>query len=148
MLEGLIPVCVDQNPLVQVLVPMDMVAHGCSMSLFQASALRSTISSKDLKTRLESQLSQMNCQTFSTGFSSGERGGRGRAVWPVPIRGLEEDDVEHYAAVAAIGSAATTPASSRTVKLSSPSISSGSVPLCSFMPRTILRGTPMPMCSR
>jgi hypothetical protein len=33
-----------------------------------------------MKTRFESQLSRMNCQTFSTGFSSGERGGSGRSV--------------------------------------------------------------------
>ena len=63
-----------------VLVPMDMIVHGCSMRLFQASALRSTISSKDLKTRLESQLSRRYCQMFSTGLSSGERGGKGRSV--------------------------------------------------------------------
>ena len=38
------------------------------------------MSSYPLKTRFESQLSRMNCQTFSTGFSSGERDGRGRSV--------------------------------------------------------------------
>ena len=37
---------------------------------------------------------------------------------------------------------------SRTVNCSSSSTSSGSVPLCSRIPRMILRGTPMPMCSR
>ena len=41
------------------------------MSLFQASQQWSTMSSKDLKIRFESQLSHMNCQTFSCGFSSG-----------------------------------------------------------------------------
>jgi hypothetical protein len=30
--------------------------------------------------RFESQLSRMNCQTFSTGLSSGDFGGRGRMV--------------------------------------------------------------------
>ena len=34
------------------------------------------MSSWELKTRLDSQLSRMNCQTFSTGLSSGARGGR------------------------------------------------------------------------
>src|SRR5271156_5278462 len=41
------------------------------MSLFQASQQWSTMSSKDLKIRFESQLSRMNCQPFSCGFSSG-----------------------------------------------------------------------------
>lgn len=36
----------------------------------------------------------------------------------------------------------------RTVKVSPSSIKSGSVPLCSRIDRTILRGIPMPMCSR
>ncbi len=44
------------------------------MSLFQASQHRATISSYDLKTRLDSQLSRMNSQMFSTGFSSGDLG--------------------------------------------------------------------------
>ncbi len=38
------------------------------MSLFQASQQWSTIWSWDLKMRFESQLSRMNCQTFSCGF--------------------------------------------------------------------------------
>jgi hypothetical protein len=35
------------------------------------------MSSYDLKTRLESQLSRMNCHMFSTGFNSGDLGGNG-----------------------------------------------------------------------
>ncbi len=46
------------------------------MSLFQASQHRATISSYDLKTRLDSQLSRMNYQMFSTGFDSGDLGGQ------------------------------------------------------------------------
>ena len=38
------------------------------------------ICSSDWKTKLDSQLSRMNCQMFSVGLSSGERGGRGRRV--------------------------------------------------------------------
>ena len=41
------------------------------MSLFHASQQWSTMSSKDLKIRFESQLSRRNCQMFSCGFSSG-----------------------------------------------------------------------------
>ncbi len=44
------------------------------MSLFQASQHTVTISSYDLKTRLDSQLSRMNRQMFSMGFSSGALG--------------------------------------------------------------------------
>jgi hypothetical protein len=47
----------------------------------------------------ESQLSRRNCQAFSTGFSSGERGGSGRSVMlsgKKPVRevpaGLVEDE--------------------------------------------------------
>ena len=50
------------------------------MSLFQASQQWSTMSSKDLKIRFESQLSRMNCQTFSCGFSSGHFAGNGMSV--------------------------------------------------------------------
>ncbi len=50
------------------------------MSLFQAWRHRARISSYDLKTRLDSQLSRMNCQMFSTGFSSGALGGKGGSV--------------------------------------------------------------------
>jgi hypothetical protein len=45
-----------------------------STSLFQASQQWSTSSSYDLKIRFESQLSRMNCHTFSTGLSSGHLG--------------------------------------------------------------------------
>ena len=50
------------------------------MSLFQASQQWSRISSKDLKIRLDSQFSRMNCQTFSAGLSSGHFAGRGIRV--------------------------------------------------------------------
>ncbi len=50
------------------------------MSLFQASQHRATISLYDSKTRLDSQLSRMNCQMFSTGFNSGDLGGKSRIV--------------------------------------------------------------------
>jgi hypothetical protein len=38
------------------------------------------MSSKELKIRFESQLSRMNCQTFSCGFSSGHFAGNGTTV--------------------------------------------------------------------
>lgn len=50
------------------------------MSLFHASQHTATISSYELKMRLESQLSRMNCHMFSTGFSSGDLGGSGKIV--------------------------------------------------------------------
>jgi len=50
------------------------------MSLFQASEHMATISSYDLKTRLDIQLSRMNCHMFSTGLSSGDLGGKARSV--------------------------------------------------------------------
>src|SRR5215467_1171786 len=50
------------------------------MSLFQASQQWSTRSSYDLKIRFESQLSRMNCHTFSTGLSSGHLGGSAMMV--------------------------------------------------------------------
>ncbi len=59
---------------------MDIIFHGWSMRLFQASQHRATISSYDLKTRFDSQLSRMNCHMFSTGFSSGDLGGNGSSV--------------------------------------------------------------------
>ena len=37
------------------------------------------MSSKDLKTRFDSQFCRMNCQMFSWGLSSGERGGSGKS---------------------------------------------------------------------
>ena len=64
-------------------MPMDIMRHGWSMSLFQAWQQWATMSSYDLNTRFEIQLSRMNCQTFSTGFSSGDRGGSGsREMFP------------------------------------------------------------------
>lgn len=57
-----------------------MIVQGCSMSLFQASQRRATIWSQDGKILFQSQLSRMNCQAFSTGFSSGDLGGRGSRV--------------------------------------------------------------------
>jgi hypothetical protein len=59
---------------------MDMIFQGCSINLFQASQLSVTMSSCDLKTLFDNQLSRMNCQMFSTGLSSGDRGGNGRSV--------------------------------------------------------------------
>src|SRR3984893_3901925 len=50
---------------------MEMIFQGMSMSLFQAKQQWSKMSSQDLKTRFESQLSRMNCQMFSTGFELG-----------------------------------------------------------------------------
>ena len=60
--------------------PIDMIFHGLSMSLFQASEHMLTISSSDLKMRLLSQLSRMNCHMFSTGLSSGDLGGKDKSV--------------------------------------------------------------------
>ena len=59
---------------------MDMIFRGRAMRLFQAPQQRATMSSQDLKTRLESQFSRMNCQIFSTGFSSGDLDGSGSKV--------------------------------------------------------------------
>ena len=42
---GLIPTCTDQNPCAHCRMPMDMIFHGRSMSLFQASQQSATISS-------------------------------------------------------------------------------------------------------
>ena len=50
------------------------------MSLFQASQHMATISSYDLKMRLDSQLSRMNSPLSSTGFSSGALGGNSSRV--------------------------------------------------------------------
>src|SRR3984893_5862579 len=58
---------------------MEMIFQGMSMSLFQAKQQWSRMSSYDLKTRFESQLSRMNCQMFSTGLSSGDFGGNGKS---------------------------------------------------------------------
>ena len=46
-----------------------MIFHGRSRSLFHASQQSATMSSQDCKMRFDSQLSCMNCKTFSTGFS-------------------------------------------------------------------------------
>ena len=59
---------------------MDIILHAWSISLFQASEHIATISSYDLKIRLESQFSRMNWQMFSTGLSSGDLGGKGKSV--------------------------------------------------------------------
>lgn len=73
----LIPTCIDHNPRVHCRRPMVMMRQGWSTSLFQASQQWSTMLSWEVKTRFDSQLSRMNCQTFSTGFSSGHLGGSG-----------------------------------------------------------------------
>src|SRR3954453_16742113 len=44
------------------------------------------MSSKDLKTLLDSQLARMNCQMFSCGLSSGTGGGRGRGGMRIELR--------------------------------------------------------------
>jgi hypothetical protein len=79
-LGELIPKPFDQNSCAHSRRPIDLILHGWSMSSFQASQQWATISSYPRNTRFESQLSRRNCQTFSTGFSSGERGGSGRRV--------------------------------------------------------------------
>ncbi len=76
----LIPACIDQNPCAHFRCPIDMIVHGCSISLFQASDEIATISSYDLKMRLLSQLSRMYCHIFSTGFNSGDLGGKNSSV--------------------------------------------------------------------
>jgi hypothetical protein len=43
--EVLIPTGIDQNPCAQSRIPMDMIFHGWSMSLFQASQQSATMSS-------------------------------------------------------------------------------------------------------
>lgn len=59
--RGIIPTRADQNPCAQSRIPMDMMRQGCSTSLFPASQQWSTISSYELKTRFDSQLSRRNC---------------------------------------------------------------------------------------
>ena len=54
--------------------------HGWSTSLFQASQQWSAMASAEGKTRFESQLSRMNCQTFSCGLSFGHLAGKGTIV--------------------------------------------------------------------
>jgi hypothetical protein len=52
------------------------------MSLFHASQQWSMMLSCDVKTRLESQLSRINCQMFSTGLSSGHLAGSATMLIP------------------------------------------------------------------
>ena len=73
-----IPSPIDQNRCAQSRNPIDIMVQGWSTSLFQAKQQCSRMSER--KTRLESQLSRMNCQTFSTGLSSGHLGGSGTSV--------------------------------------------------------------------
>src|SRR5262249_22955309 len=73
--EHVIPSPIDQNSCAHWRNPRDMMRQGWSTSLFQGSQQWSTRSSYDLKIRFESQLSRMNCHTFSTGLSSGHLGG-------------------------------------------------------------------------
>ena len=65
-----------------------MTRHGCSVSRFQASQQWSTMAVYDANTRLESQLLRMNCQTFSTGLSSGHLAGSGTMVIARQARNL------------------------------------------------------------
>lgn len=53
---------------------------GWLMSWFLAWQQISTMSSYVRKILFDSQVLRMNCQTFSTGLSSGDRGGSGRMV--------------------------------------------------------------------
>ena len=78
--RGLIPADIIHNRCAQSRIPIDMIVHGCSISLFQARQQVSIMCSLDVNTRFESQFSRMNCQMFSTGLSSGDRGGRGTSV--------------------------------------------------------------------
>ncbi len=57
-----------------------LILSGSARSLFQASQQWATMSSSFSKMRFESQFCRRYCQMFSTGFSSGERGGSGRSV--------------------------------------------------------------------
>ena len=67
---------------------MDMIYQGFSINLFQASQMSVTMLSCYLKALFDNQLSRMNCQMFSTGLSSGDRGGTGRSVMFVGISSL------------------------------------------------------------
>lgn len=71
--HNLVPMCPVPNPIV-------MMRHCCSVSLFQDWQQWSTILSYDRKIRLDSQLSRMNCQTFSITLRSGYFGGSGSRV--------------------------------------------------------------------
>src|SRR6266446_9189291 len=76
--KDLIPSPIDQNRCAQSRNPIDIIVQGWSTSLFQEKQQCSRMSER--KTRLESQLSRMNCQTFSTGLSSGHLAGSGTSV--------------------------------------------------------------------
>jgi SAM-dependent methyltransferase len=86
--EWVIPTPIDQYPCAHSRRPMDMMRQSCSVSLFQASQQWSTMSSWEVKTRSGSPLSRMNRQRFSTGSSSGERGGNGTRVMLSGTSGL------------------------------------------------------------
>ena len=58
-------------------VPIEVMQAGSAMRLFQASQAAVTIASHPSKTQLDSWIHRRNCQTFSTGFSSGDFGGSG-----------------------------------------------------------------------
>ncbi|EGG78638.1 hypothetical protein SXCC_00619 [Gluconacetobacter sp. SXCC-1] len=58
------------------LSPIDRMVSGRAARLFQAEQAASMMCSMPSKTVLDSQLARRNCQTFSTGFSSGARDGR------------------------------------------------------------------------
>src|SRR4051794_15493912 len=62
---GLIPTRIDQNPSAHERRPMERMRQGWSMRSFQAAQQWATMSAYPVKTRFESQLSRMNCQTFS-----------------------------------------------------------------------------------
>ena len=79
-LLGLIPSFIDQNRYAQSRRPMVMMCQGWSASLFQAAQQWSRRSLYDVKMRFESQFSRMNCQMFSTGFSSGHLDGSATRV--------------------------------------------------------------------
>lgn len=63
--------CIVQKRRVHWRRPMVVMRQGRLTSLFQALQLGATMLSCDVKTRSENQLSRINFQTFSTGFSSG-----------------------------------------------------------------------------
>ncbi|MBC6439166.1 MAG: HAMP domain-containing histidine kinase [Rhodospirillales bacterium] len=78
--SALIPKRVDHHALAQFPDPIEVMRSGSLINMFQASQQFATISSSLAKTRFESQLSRMDCQTFSTGFNSGDLGGSGNTA--------------------------------------------------------------------
>ena len=58
-------------------VLIEVTWAGSAMRLFQAWQVAVTIASYPSKTRLDSLVCRRNCQTFSTGLSSGDLGGSG-----------------------------------------------------------------------